>query len=74
MKAAAILLLLMPPSGFAQDPIADKRVSLDEEFSIKNGQQVIIEGQKLTSEVQLGVPRFAVPCKRYMHGRATEPS
>ena len=48
MKAATILLLLMTLSGLAQDPTADRRVSLDEEFTIKNGEQVIIEGQKLT--------------------------
>ena len=48
MKAATILLLLIALSGFAQDPIADRRVSLDEEFTLKNGQQVTIDGQKLT--------------------------
>ena len=48
MKAATILLLLIAISGFAQDPIADRGVSLDEEFTLKNGQQVTIEGQKLT--------------------------
>ena len=48
MKAATILLLLVLLSGSAQDPAADRRVPLDEEFTIKNGQQVTIEGQKLT--------------------------
>ena len=48
MKAATILLLLMALSGFAHHPTADMRVPLDEEFTIKNGQQVTIEGQKLT--------------------------
>ena len=48
MKAATILLLLITLSGFAQDPIADRRVSLDEEFTLKNGQQVTIDGEKLT--------------------------
>ena len=49
MKAPTILLLLLIAlSGFAQDPAADKRVPLDEEFTVKNGQQVAIEGQKLT--------------------------
>ena len=48
MKAATILLLLITLTGFAQDPIVDKGVSLDEEFTLKNGEQVTIEGQKLT--------------------------
>jgi len=48
MKAATILLLLITLTGFAQDPIVDRSVSLDEEFTLKNGQQVTIEGQKLT--------------------------
>ena len=48
MKAATILLLLMALSGVAQDPTTDKRAPLDEQFTIKNGQQVTIEGQKLT--------------------------
>ena len=48
MKVATILLLLMTLSGFAQDPIPNKSVPLDEEFTIKNGEQVTIEGQKLT--------------------------
>ena len=48
MKAATILLLLITLTGFAQDPIVDRGVSLDEEFTLKNGQQVTIEGQKLT--------------------------
>ena len=48
MKAATILLLLITLTGFAQDPIVDRSVSLDEEFTLRNGQQVTIEGQKLT--------------------------
>jgi hypothetical protein len=48
MKAAAILLLLMALSGLAQDATADRSAPLDVEFTIKNGEQVSIEGQKLT--------------------------
>ena len=48
MKAATIFLLLIVVSGFAQDPTTGDQVPLDEQFTIKNGQQVTIEGQKLT--------------------------
>ena len=64
MKAATILLLLITLTGFAQDPIVDRSVSLDEEFTLKNGQQVTIEGQKIDPEIQLTIPRLAVPHER----------
>ena len=48
MKLATILLLLIALSGFAQDPNVERRVPLDEEFTVKNGEQVTIEAQKLT--------------------------
>ena len=48
MKAATILLLLGTLFGLAQDPIPTRRAPLDEEFTLKNGQQVIVEGEKLT--------------------------
>lgn len=44
---AFVVLLLMGLTGFAQAPEDRARVDLNEEFKVKNGQQVVVNGEKL---------------------------
>lgn len=47
MRITTLPLLLFMLLGFAQDPASNVKVDLGEEFSIKNGREVVVRGEKL---------------------------
>lgn len=47
MKLTIVCLLLMTFTGFAQAPGDRHKVNLGEEFNVKNGQEVVVSGEKL---------------------------
>src|SRR3981081_2993080 len=47
MRITILPLLLLMLLGFAQDPRSATTVDLGEEFNIKNGEDVVVRGEKL---------------------------
>lgn len=47
MRIITLPLLLLIVLGFAQDPATSNKVDVGEEFKIKNGQEVVVSGEKL---------------------------
>ena len=47
MRITTLPLLLFIVLGFAQDPATNTKVDVGEEFKIKNGQEVVVSGEKL---------------------------
>src|SRR5882724_1489698 len=47
MRITTLPLLLLMLLGFAQDPANNSKVDLGEEFKIKNGEEVVVRGEKL---------------------------
>lgn len=47
MRITTLPLLLFMLLSFAQDSINNNKVNLGEEFKIKNGQEVVVRGEKL---------------------------
>lgn len=47
MKVTTLPLLLFIVLGLAQDPATSKKVDLGEEFKIKNGEEVVVRGEKV---------------------------
>ena len=47
MRVTTLPLLLFMLLGFSQDPGSNSKVDLGEEFNIKNGEEVVVRGEKL---------------------------
>ena len=47
MKLTVVALLLMMFAGFARGPEDPDKVALNEAFKVKNGQEVVVNGEKL---------------------------
>jgi len=48
MRITTLPLFLFVLLGLAQDPASNKKVDLGEEFKIKNGQEAVVRGEKLS--------------------------
>ena len=47
MRVTTLPLILLMFVGLVQDPVGGNKVDLGEEFNIRNGEEVVIKGEKL---------------------------